>query len=136
MSNNNEVFTELINNIIEATGKTEAEIAIAVKRNSGYISQLKSRMKQGGEAPATFIELLKLHFASDLNIQTKDQKINMLIDEAINLQASVNILLKTVENISATQKGMEVSLVSGQMRQAIKIEYDRLHEEFAKKQKF
>lgn len=127
-SNQNEVFLELVNKITEATGKKEPEIAISVGRNAGYISQLKSRMKRGDIVPGSFIELLKLSFANELN----EQRIKKLIDQTLNLQASINILLKTVENISATQRGTEVSLVSGQMRQAIKIEYERLHEEYAK----
>lgn len=66
-SNSSDVFLELIHKITTATGKTEPEIAVMVGRNKGYISQLKSRMKNGNEVPASFIELLKLRFANVLN---------------------------------------------------------------------
>lgn len=131
-SNFNAEFLSLIDEITATTGKTDQEISVSAKRNPGYVTQLKSRIKAGKEVPGGFIELLRLRFANDLNARNMEKKVNRLQDESLNLQASVNILLKTVENISATQKGTEVSLVSGQMRQAIKIEYDRLHEELAK----
>lgn len=127
-SKKTEIFLRLIEDITKTTGQTEPEIAMAVGRNKGYIAQLKSRMKHGEDVPDSFVDLLRLRFATDLN----EKRISRLIDESLYLRAAIDVLLKTVENIGALQKGKEVSLVSGEMQQAIKIRYDTLHEEWAK----
>jgi hypothetical protein len=68
LKNNFEIFSDLLKLIEDQTGLGEKDIAVRAGRNSGYISQLRSRFKNKGEdIPPKFIELLKLRFAKELN---------------------------------------------------------------------
>lgn len=68
------IFESLIAQITANTGLDDKDISVKVGRNSGYISQLKSRYKnEGKDIPEKFIDLLKLHFATN-NTKTQSEK--------------------------------------------------------------
>ncbi len=67
MSNNNELFEDLLKEIIqqkpindEGKPTTEEDIAILIGRNKGYIAQVRSRYKKGEDVPDKIINLLQL----------------------------------------------------------------------------
>lgn len=108
MANRNEIFEQLLKEITERTGKSEKEIAIAVKRNPGYVAQLRSRIQNGEEVPQKFIDLLRLNFPVDAPAIKKR-------DELVLLKAQVKILMHelvelkhTVTKESATKIFLEI----------------------------
>lgn len=73
---------------------------------------------------------------NSMNVEVDANKsISHLYETVISQQAEINVLRVTVENLAADVKKTSVSLVSGDMKKAIKMEADRLFDEFLKKKK-
>ena len=61
----NSEFDSLIDQISKNTGLSDKDISLKMGRNSGFISQLKSRIKNNNEEVSKkFLDALKLHFAN------------------------------------------------------------------------
>lgn len=110
ISKNNILFEQLLSIIVEKTGLTDKEISLKVGRNEGYIAQLKSRIKNNNEEiPTKFIELLKLHFASDHILREPEQEdikennLYMAMETISNLAQSNRVIADNNTTISQSQ---------------------------------
>lgn len=105
-SNNNIEFETIIKKISQSTGLNDKEISLKVGRNAGYVSQLRSRIKNSEEeVPIKFNKLLKLHFANlFLDNQLKeDEVIYQKKQDLSNKESDLNALIESNRNLSAAK---------------------------------
>lgn len=102
MTNNNIIFEQLLTEIIikhplnsEGKPMSATDISLAIGRNSGFIAQLRSRIKNGEMVSPKVLKLLGLHFAIDpskLKVKKTDEiaalniKVLVLAKELADLQ--------------------------------------------------
>lgn len=135
----NEVFLQLVKDIVYWGNIEEEDICIRVGRNKGYISQTKSRIKKGGEVSENFVNLLKLEFAEELK---KKNSATVFINDVptktlsytLRALAKINILLMNEAQKIATQSGQDPEKVLNKMNDDAEDEANSLFDELAQKQ--
>jgi len=138
-SNNNTIFKNMLIDIADKTGFTDKQISLKVGRNSGYIAQLRSRIKNNTEeVPQKFIDLLKLHFANynmaaeeqDDYITAKNKDAGKLVgnikEEIILIKASIKVFGMELSELKAKQNKSSFSAESLALEKTISLEVDRL----------
>lgn len=137
----NDTFLKLIKDICYFGDIDEPEIAIRVGRNAKYISQLKSRIKKNIDVPESFVNLLRLTFAKELELKsdiiTKKseaaKEIGVLNEKVIDLQAKVDVLLVIVSERTNDLKTGGFS-ISPDIQKAINLRRERIFYESSQEQ--
>jgi hypothetical protein len=138
-SNTNEVFLQLVKDIVYWGNIEEEEICVRVGRNPGYISQTKSRIKAGISVPESFVNLLKLEFKEELKRKTegaaivKDMPVKTLT-YILRILAKVNILFSNEAQKIATMTGQDPQEVLDRMNGDATEEASSLFDELYKRQ--
>jgi hypothetical protein len=137
-SNINEIFLQLVKDIVYWGNIDEEEICVRVGRNPGYISQIKSRIKSGGSVPESFVNLLRLEFAGELKRkETGSAYIEdvpaVTLTYVIRMLSKVNVLFSNEAQKTAMMTEQDAQDVLDKMNEAAQDEANSLFEELRKK---
>lgn len=138
-SNINDVFLQLVKDIVYWGNIEEEDICERVGRNKGYISQIKSRIKSGkGDASEGFVNLLKLEFAEELKRKnsgsvTVEDVPTKTLTFVLRALAKINILFTNEAQKIATKSGQDPDLVLHKMNDDAEAAANSLFDEVLRK---
>lgn len=138
-SNINDVFLQLVKDIVYWGNIEEKDICIRVGRNQDYISQTRSRIKAGISVPETFVNLLKLEFKEEL--KRKDAGTSFIEDVPgksltyiIRILSKVNVLFFSEAQKISAMTGEDAQEVLNRMNADATEEANSLFDQLNKKQ--
>jgi hypothetical protein len=134
----NDIFLQLVKDIAYWGDLEESEICERVKRNPGYISQIKSRIKSGGSVAESFVNLLRLEFAEELKKKESGSAYiedvpGVTLTYVVRLLSKVNVLFANEAQKTATMTEQDAGQVLDRMNEAALDEANSLFEELRKK---
>jgi transcriptional regulator with XRE-family HTH domain len=139
---------EILKNFREKLNMSQTDFAARM----GFSRELLSTL-ENDKAPITAktkkLLIKEFQFDIDSNILQDDgggaeyktkhseaaKEIKLLWEQSINQQATLNVILMEVENLSAQRSGKTVSAVNAELRRTIKGETDRLFDLYEKRLK-
>jgi hypothetical protein len=137
-SNINDIFLQLVKDIVYWGNIEEEDICVRVGRNPNYISQVRSRIKGGYNVSEGFVNLLKLEFKEELQRKTAGTVIVQdlpakALTYIIRTLAKVNILMTNEAQKIATMTGQDPSEVLDRMNDDAIAEANSLFDELDNK---
>lgn len=100
-----EDLDRLVLSIISGTGDSEEDLNKRLKRNKGYITQVRSRYnKQGKAIPRNLILMLE----EELKKKTAKSIVDRTVDEATLVRAWVTVLTSAVARLMSSSQGRSI----------------------------